>query len=71
MNLVTKAILDKNGSVKVLDLVKKCRNLVCTFKHSNYLSDQLKKIMKINREAAREMTDSDLNDASLPSVRTY
>jgi hypothetical protein len=46
MNLVTKDILNKNHSIKILDLVKKCRNLVCTFQHSNYLSDQLKKVMQ-------------------------
>ena len=67
MNLVTKGILNKNCSVKVSDLVKKCRNLVCTFKHSNYLSDQLKKVMQLNRNKA-EKTDN--NDKNLPSVAT-
>ena len=53
MNLVTKGILDKNSSVvRVLDIVKKCRNLVGTFKHSNFLSDQLKKGMELKRNAS-------------------
>ena len=52
MNLVTKGVLDSNHSIKILDLVKKCRNFVCTFKHSTYLSDQLKKVL--NRNVAKE-----------------
>ncbi len=30
MNLVTKDIMNKNHSIKILYLAKKCRNLVCT-----------------------------------------
>ena len=67
MNLVTKDILNKNHSIKILDLVKKCRNLVCTFKHSNYLSDQLKKVMQLNRNAAANLENV---DCEVPPVRT-
>jgi hypothetical protein len=67
MNLVTKDILNKNHSMKILDLVKKCRNLVCTFKHSNYLSDQLKKVIQLNRNAAANFENI---YCELPPVRT-
>ena len=67
MNLVTKDILNKNHSIKILDLVKKCRNLVCTFKHSNYLSDQLKKVIQLNRNAAANFENI---YCELPPVRT-
>ena len=69
LNLVTKGVLDKNGSVKILDLVKKCRNLVCTFKHSNFLSDQLKQVMELNRDAAMKINNTSNSD-KLPPVRT-
>jgi hypothetical protein len=63
MNLGTKGILDKKSSVvRVFDIVKKCRNLVGTFKHSNFLSDQLKKAMELKRNASQ--------DTDLPLVRT-
>ena len=71
MNTVTKAILDKNRSIPVLDIVKKCRNLVCTFKHSNFLTDQLKKAMEMKRNAAQELLLNKQNDdIDLPPVRT-
>ena len=45
LNLVTKGILNENNSVKILDIVKNCLSLVCEFKHSNLLSEQLKTVM--------------------------
>ena len=69
LNLVTKGILDKNGSVKILDLVKKCCKLVCTFKHSNFLSDQLKQVMEMNRDAVMKISNTHISD-KLPPVRT-
>ena len=68
MNLVTKKILNENGTVQILNIVKKCRNLVCVFKHSNFLCEQLKKVMEINRNAAKEL-QSCSNDKELPPVR--
>jgi len=55
LNLVTKSILDENVSPNISDIVKKCRSLVCTFKHSNLLSEQLKKAMECSRNNAQEM----------------
>jgi hypothetical protein len=54
LNLLTKNILDKNVSPNISDIVKKCRSLVCTFKHSNLLSEQLKKAMECRRNNAQE-----------------
>ena len=73
MNLVTKSILNENCNIKILDIVKKCRSLVCTFKHSNFLSEQLKKVMKLNRNMAQSMHASDSEadkTKDLPSVKT-
>ena len=66
LNLVTKNVLNENGTLQIQDIVKKCRNLVCIFKHSNFLSEQLKKLMEINRNAAKELLS---NDKELPPVR--
>jgi hypothetical protein len=67
MNLVTKGILNNNTCVKVNDLVKKCRNLVGTFKHSNFLTDQLNKAMQQRRSAAERLEN---NNKELPRVTT-
>ena len=72
LNLVTKSILNENGFIKIQDIVKKCRSLVCTFKQSNFLSDRLKKVMKINRNMAQSLqireNESD-KAVELPSVQ--
>ena len=69
---MTKSILNENGFIKIQEIVKICRNLVCTFKRSNFLSDQLKKVMKINRNMAQSLqireNESD-KAVELPSVQ--
>ena len=70
---MTKSILNENGFIKIQEIVKICRNLVCTFKRSNFLSDQLKKVMKINRNMAQSLQTRDNESdkaVELPSVKT-
>jgi hypothetical protein len=51
--------LNNNTCVKVNDLVKKCRNLVGTFKHSSFLTDQINKAMQQRRSAAERLENND------------
>ena len=67
LNLVTKSILDENVSLQILNTVKKCRSLVCTFKHSNTLTEQLKTAMESKRNQAINMNPDDVEE--LPPVR--
>ena len=51
-----------------LILSKKCRSLVCTLKHSNLLSEQLKKAMECRRNNAQEMQKNN-SSSELPPIR--